>query len=157
METIEIIRLYGLRFKLECSFKQAVHTVGTFRYRFWMRNMVAQRYGDGNQYLHRKSHEYRDAVKRKLHAYHTFIQAGVIAQGLLQYLSVTNPRMVWNSFGSWMRTIRPGVAPSEFVVAQALRQSLPEFLLRFAEHHVFAKFITDRQCRDRMEIFRIAA
>ena len=157
MEASEIIRLYGLRFKLECSFKQAVHTVGTFRYRFWMRNMVAQQYGDGNQYLHRKPREYRDAVKRKLHAYHTFIQAGVIAQGLLQYLSVTNPKMVWNSFGSWLRTIRPGVAPSEFVVAQALRQSLPDFLLRFAEHHVFAKFITERQELENPEMFRMAA
>ena len=119
--------------------------------------MVAQRYGDGNQYLHRKPREYRDAVKRKLHAYHTFIQAGVIAQGLLQYLSVTNPKMVWNSFGSWLRTIRPGVAPSEFVVAQALRQSLPDFLLRFAEHHVFAKFITERQEFENPEMFRMAA
>jgi hypothetical protein len=42
---------------------------------------------------------------------------GVISQGLLQYLAAVATTQVWNSFGSWLRTIRPGVAPSEFVVA----------------------------------------
>jgi hypothetical protein len=63
-----------------------------------------------------------------MNAYHLFIQAGAISQGLLQYLAAVAPEQVWSSFGSWLRTIRPGVAPSEFVVATALRQSLPEFL-----------------------------
>jgi hypothetical protein len=46
-------------------------------------------------------------------AYHTFIQAGVVAQGLLQYLAVAAPKLVWDTFGSWLRTIRPGIPPSE--------------------------------------------
>jgi hypothetical protein len=53
----------------------------------------------------------------------------VVAQGLLQYLAVVAPKLVWASFGSWLRTIRPGIPPSELVVAQALRQTLPDFLL----------------------------
>jgi hypothetical protein len=157
LEPIEIIRLYGLRFRIEHSFKQAVHTIGTFCYRFWMKEMTPLHHGDGNQYLHRKSLEYREAVKRKIHAYHVFIQAGVIAQGLLQYLSATFPKLIWASFGSWLRTIRPGVAPSEFVAAQALRQSLPHFLLGSAEIHPFAKFITQRQKLDNPEMFRMVA
>jgi hypothetical protein len=72
----------------------------------------------GNQHLHHESQKYRDGVKRKTHAYHVFMQAGVISQGLLQYLAAVAPTQVWNSFGSWLRTIRPGVAPSEFVVAR---------------------------------------
>jgi DDE superfamily endonuclease len=157
LEAIEIIRLYGLRFKLEYTFKQAVHTVGTFTYRFWMRTMVEQRFGDGNQYLHRKSRKYRDAVKRKLHAYHAYIQAGLIAQGLVQYLSAMYPKLVWNSCTSWLRTIRPGIAPSEFVTVLALRQRLPEFLFSFADRHIFAKFITQRQNLENVEFFRMAA
>lgn len=53
---------------------------------------------NGNQHLHRESLKYRNAVKRKLHAYHVFMQAGVVAQGLLQYLSVVFPALIWNSF-----------------------------------------------------------
>src|SRR6516162_7463842 len=127
LSAVEIIRLYGLRFKMECSFKQAVHQIGSFAYHFWMKDMIPLRSRNGDQYLHRKSDDYRNRVKRKMRAYHTFIQAGVVAQGLLQYLAVAAPKLVWDTFGSWLRTIRPGIPPSEFVVANALRQTLPEF------------------------------
>jgi hypothetical protein len=36
---IDIIRLYGLRFKIEHTFKQAVRQIGSFTYHFWMSNM----------------------------------------------------------------------------------------------------------------------
>src|SRR5271154_263886 len=88
LSAVDIIRLYGLRFKIECSFKQAVRQIGSFSYHFWMKDMIPLRYHNGNQYLHRKSADYRNRVKRKMRAYHAFIQAGVVAQGLLQYLAV---------------------------------------------------------------------
>lgn len=157
LDAVEIIRVYGLRFKIEFSFKQAVHRIGSFSYHFWMRNMTPQRHGGGNQYLHHKTLEYRQAVKRKVHAYHAFIQAGVIAQGLALYLSVAFPKLVWHSFGSWLRTIRPGIPPSEFVVAEALRQSLPHFLTSSFKRHAFAKFITQRQDLENLEMFRLVA
>jgi hypothetical protein len=80
-----------------------------------------------------------------MRAYHAFIQAGVVAQGLLQYLAVAAPKLVWSSFGSWLRTIRPGIPPSEFVVAKALRQTLPEFLMGPAKSDSLTKFIAERQ------------
>jgi hypothetical protein len=112
--------IHGLRFKIEHSFKQATRQIGSFAYHFWMKDMVPLRYHNGNQYLHRKSADYRSRVKRKMGAYHAFIQAAVVAQGLLQYLAVVAPKLVWDSFGSWLRTIRPDIPPSEFVVANAL-------------------------------------
>src|SRR4029077_7463285 len=36
LSAIDIIRLYGLRFKIEFSFKQAVRQIGSFTYHFWM-------------------------------------------------------------------------------------------------------------------------
>jgi hypothetical protein len=153
----DIIRLYGLRFKIEHTFKQAVNQVGTLAYHFWMRKMQPLRRRNGNQYMHRESLDYRIAVKRKLRAYHVFIQAGLIAQGLLQYLAAAFPQIVWASFGSWLRTIRPGVPPSELVVATALRQRMPQFLLDNSECSIFAKFILDRQDHDNIELFRMAA
>jgi hypothetical protein len=67
LPAIDIVRLYGLRFKIELSFKQAVHQIGTFTYHFWMFDMKPRRRNDGNQHLHRASPKYRDDVKRKLH------------------------------------------------------------------------------------------
>jgi DDE superfamily endonuclease len=157
LSAVDIIHLYGLRFKIECGFKQAVRQIGTFAYHFWMKDMTPLRHHNGNQYLHRKSADYRDRVKRKMRAYHAFIQAGVVAQGLLQYLALVAPKLVWDSFGSWLRTIRPGIPPSEFVVANALRQTLPDFLLAPAKSDSLAKFIADRQDTQNMRIFRLAS
>src|SRR6516162_11766595 len=84
---IDIIRIYGLRFKIEHTFRQAAHQIGLFAYHFWMMDMRPLRYRNGNQYLHRMSDHYRDQVRRKIHAYHVFMQAGAIAHGLLQYLA----------------------------------------------------------------------
>src|SRR6202046_4816197 len=157
LAAIEIDRLSGLRFKIEHTFKQAVRLIGSFSYHFWMSDMKPLRRRSGNQHLHRASPEYRDAVRRKLHAYHVFIQAAVVCQGLLQYLAVAFPQRVWDAFGSWLRTIRPGIPPSELVVANALRHSLPEFLLNSASGNIFAKFVTERQDSDPMQAFRLAS
>ena len=157
LPAIEIIRLYGLRFKIEHAFKQAIHIVGTFSYHFWMKEMKPLQRRNGNQYLHRESKAYRAGVKRKIRAYHIFVQAGIVSQGLLQYLAACHTDLVWKSFGSWLRTIRPGVAPSELVVATALRHSLPEFLLVNSKSNNLVKFITERQDLDRMALFRLAS
>ena len=157
LDAIVIIRLYGLRFKIEFTFKQAIHVFGTFYYHFWMKAMKPLKRRNGNQYLHRESAAYRKAVKRKLHAYHVFVQAGLIAHGLAQYLAACYPKLVWSSFGSWLRTIRPGLAPSERVVSIALRHALPEFLLDRVSGHSLAKFIVERQDPKRSEVLRAAA
>jgi len=140
---IEAIRLYGLRFKIELSFKHALRVLGTYAYHFWLRAMPKISRGSGTQHLHRASERCRAAVRRKLAAYQRHIQIGLIAQGLLQALAIHHPRLVWASFGSWLRTIRPGIAPSELVTAAALRNSLPDFLTQRAEVCSFQKFLRE--------------
>ncbi|MCF6219424.1 MAG: transposase [Gammaproteobacteria bacterium] len=157
LSALDIIHLYGLRFKIEHAFKQAVHIIGAFSYHFWMGAMKPLKRRNGNQHLHRESEKYRDGVKRKLKAYHVFVHAGIVSQGLLHYLASCHAQRVWRSFGSWLRTIRPGLAPSELVVSTALRRSLPDFLLVTGSATNFAKFITQRQDIDRMALFRLVS
>ncbi len=154
---LDIIALYGLRFKIEVSFKQAIRTIGSYAYHFWMKAMTPIRKASGDQFLHRKSDAYRLAVRRKLAAYHRFIQVGLIAQGLLQYISICFPDLVWANFGSWLRTIRPGIPPSEYVTSLALRNSFPHFLSGSPSEATFAKFLIDKIDYSKNNPFRLAA
>jgi len=153
----EIVRLYALRFKIEVTFKQALHTLGVWAYHFWMRAMDPIQRGGGNQFLHRRSECYRGAVRRKLAAYHRYIQIGLIAQGLLQCLAALQPKLLWRCFASWIRTKRSISCPSEMVVATALRNHLKDFLAASPSDSSFKKFIRQRIDTRRPEGTRLAA
>jgi hypothetical protein len=89
-----------------------LRTVGAYAYRFWMAPMTPRKRCAGNPYLHQKFPGYRDEVKRKMAAYHHPIQLALIAQGLLQFLSIANP--------AW----------SGILLAPAPARSVPVFFLR---------------------------
>ena len=154
---LEIVRMYSLRFKIEVSFKQALRTMGSYSYHFWMRGMDKIKRCSGDQYLHRKPEDYRRQVQRKLHAYHCHVQVGIIAQGILQVLSMTSHQLVWKNFGSWIRTIRPNILPSEAIVMNALKNTIPEFLKANATSSNIEKFILDKLDLARSEGQRMAA
>ncbi len=135
LEPMEIIQLYGYRFKIELGFRQAVHVVGSYAYHFWMAAMKPRRRGQGDQYLHRESQAYRDPVRRKMNAFPLHVQLGCVAQGLLQYLALNHTAQVWRQFRSWLRTMNPALPPSKLLVACALHASLSEFLQNTALPH----------------------
>ena len=149
MAPLDVIRLYGWRMKIEVGFKQAIHTVGAYAYHFWMRAMSPIQRRSGNQHLHRRSAGYRQQVRRKFAAYQRHIQLGLIAQGLLQYLALCLRHTVWATFNTFLRTANPHGTPSEWVVAQALRQSWPDFLADLPLAEIFKKFLSQQTDRRR--------
>ena len=96
-------------------------------------------------------------VRNKIAAYHRYVQLGCIAQGLLQYLSVSFGAQVWRHFNSWLRTMHTDRSPSEMVVGQALRASLPHFLATTHGDHELEKFIVDNADLDRLPELRLTA
>jgi hypothetical protein len=158
MQALEILELYGYRFKIELGFKQAVHVIGTYGYHFWMKGMKRVRRGSGDQYLHRTDDKYRAGVRRKLRAYHIHVQLGVIAQGLLQHLAINHTAEVWHCFRSWLRTMNPAMPPSELIVANALRSTLPVFLAVPVLAPNLTKIMLKYRCQDPpSEDWRMAA
>lgn len=155
IDPLKLIETYGYRFKIEVGFRSAIHGIGSYAYHFWMKAMKPIRHKEGKQYLHKKSEEYRDAVKRKMEAYHRFVQLGCIAQGLLQYLSLVHGKEVWMQFRSWLRTMNTNNPPSELVVSYALRASLFEFLESSAPDHKLKKIISENMRIQQMQEYQM--
>ena len=144
LEPMEILRLYGWRFKIEVGFKAAIHTVGAYAYHFWMQDMTPIERGSGKQHVHHKSEAYRQNIRRKLGAYERHIQLGLIAQGLMQYLALHFRRVAWFNLHTYMRTAVPQKPPSEWVVSQALCHTWPEFLRSSAQSLSLKKFLASK-------------
>ena len=118
--------------------------MGAYAYHFWMRAMTPLRRGQANQYLHRQSASYRQAIRRKFAAYERHIQIGLIAQGLLQYLALVFPRVAWRNFNSYIRTAKTDQAPSEWVVTHALRHTWSDFLRFSPQAITLKKFLASK-------------
>lgn len=142
---LSLIMLYGLRFKIEVLFKQAVHQVGAFLYRFWIKSITPRtRKQRGDQNLKDFNATLQLRITQKMHAYHVFILCGLIAQGLLQYLSLHYYKSVWSSFGTWLRTIRKNTLPSEMVTAFAMTRTYDYFLEDEQNTSIFKKFLVGK-------------
>jgi hypothetical protein len=121
MNALDLIYIYGLRFKIEVSFKAAVHSVGVFAYHFWTQAMKKRSTTSGDQYLHRESKEDREKIQDKVHAYHVHLQIGNIAQGLMQILALEMPHQIAALDCHYRRTLCE--MPTEATVAAALKSS----------------------------------
>jgi hypothetical protein len=146
IEPLDLILCYALRFKIEVLFKQAVHQLGAFMYRFWLKGMLPRKRGNasGDHLLQFAPSHFKQKVALKLRAYHLYVQLAFIAQGLMQFLSLYMHKEVWCNFGSWLRTIRNEAMPSEMVVAAALKNSYVEFFKDGPFSSIFEKFIRVR-------------
>ena len=141
-----VVQIYAARFKIEVGFKVAIRVVGSLGYHFWMAGMKPISRKGKDQFLHRETEDYRNAVRRKLGAYHNFMQIGAIAQGIMALLALTKSRLVWTNYKSWMRTMNQNGVPSEWVVSESLANTLEAFLRDGLKNNIWAKFM--RQMAD---------
>ena len=124
MSPVEIIRLYGWRFKIEVQFCHAIHVLGAYGYHFWMRHMEPIAWGSRDQYMAHRSIGYQNRVRRKMAAYERFIQIGLITQGILIYLGMRFRHSCWGSLRTYRRTARITRPASEWTVIWIMRTKL---------------------------------
>jgi len=143
MMPLDVILLYGHRFKIETGFRQAVHVMGTYAYHFWMKSMIPIARRSKGQDLQDATTRYKKQVRRKMKAYHMHVQLGCIAQGLMLHMAIQYRSMVWRHFRSWLRTMDPARPPSELVVAYVLRDQLHELFTVLAQDPRAEKILDD--------------
>lgn len=140
----KVIEAYMLRFKIEVSFKQAVHTVGSYLYHFWSKCMKVFSRKSGDLDISSETDKYKKKMLAKIETYHRYIQMGIIAQGLLQYISSIFSKTIWRKASTYIRTRRDGKTASEAVTRDYMREIFPEFLADNGKNNKLTEFIRQR-------------
>ena len=137
---LKIIEIYGYRYKIEVSFKAAVHQVGVYAYHFWLKIMKKIKKGSKSQDIRGAAENYKEKVTRKIKAYLLYVQLGLIAQGLLKFLSVNFMTRIWEQYDGWLRTMEKSKHPSELVVMHVLNATKHLFFKEIRSGEIWKKF-----------------
>lgn len=123
----DIIRLYGYRFKIECTFREMKQVTGAFGYRFWSKSMPKlNRYlkkGEAHPLEHVKDEHVQRRIRLTLQAMEGFVMCQCIAMGFLQLIALRYSGRVPALFFRYLRTPSRTVV-SEATVAAYLRMSI---------------------------------
>ena len=82
---------------------------------------------------------------------------GEVSQVLMQYLSVCYTNTIVGLYGSWLRTILPGVLPSELIVRTAMQNTFFKHLSFCSNTNNWAEFVTESQDRSTATLWGKAA
>jgi hypothetical protein len=104
----DIIRLYGYRFKIECTFREMKQVIGGFSYQFWSKSMPKLK-----RYLRKEEPhplEYvtdereKENIRLTVKAIEGYVMCSCIAMGLLQLVAVRYSSLVPSLFFRYLRT-----------------------------------------------------
>ena len=127
----QILRLYGYRFKIEVTFRTLKQLLGAFSYHFWSVFMPRLnrfgKKGEKDPLLDVKDEKERRHILRAFSATERYVMMALIANGVLQLLSLKYSSLVEKSCFCWLRT-NSGRVVSEATMSRFLRK---DFFLRF--------------------------
>ncbi|MBD2843914.1 transposase [Paenibacillus sp. IB182496] len=127
LEAVEIITLYGYRFKIECTFREMKQVIGAFGYRFWSPSMPKlKRYlrkGESHPLEQVTSEPDRKRIRQTLQAIEGFVMCSVIATGLIQLIALRFSGLTPALFVRYLRTPSKAIV-SEATVTAHLQQSI---------------------------------
>ena len=136
LSPLSIMRLYGYRFKIECSFRELKHTIAGFAYRFWSTAMPKlnrfAKSGEDPLSAVEDSDDKR-LISSAYAAIQGFVMFGCIAHGLLQIGALLFTDEINAAPLRWLRT-KTNTVPSEASTADYLRKTI------FSMFHFSADF-----------------
>jgi len=140
----EKIAAYGLRFKIEVTFRTLVHLLGGFAYRFWLKAMTMAPTWPSNLNLADYPPSLQAQILAKVEAFERFLNLNAMALGLLQILALECPCQVWSHFPRWFRTLPKHGYPSERIAQLALQHHVEEIFLKSPSSLLLPKFIANK-------------
>ena len=127
----QILRLYGYRFKIEVTFRTLKQLLGAFCYHFWSVSMPKlnrfAKKGEKDPLLEVKNKKERMRILEAFSAIERYVMIALIANGILQLLSLKYSSIVEKSSFCWLRTTSAKVV-SEATMSRFLRK---DFFLQF--------------------------
>jgi hypothetical protein len=137
----EIIAAYGLRFKIEVTFRQLIHLLGGFAYRFWLKALPTLSTWPSNLILPDYPQTVQTQILNKVEAFERFVNLHVIVLGLLQILSLELPQGIWANFPRWFRTLPSHGYPSERIAQLAIQHQAPMIFPQSPPSLLLPKFL----------------
>ena len=118
---LSILKMYGLRFEIELSFRSLKNLIGGFGYRFW--SLACEKINGKNILVDLDTQNtINEKSLLKLSAIERDVNLAIIAQGILSYFALVKTQWVWSIHhaSSWLRSYTSPI-PSEEVVQRAFQ------------------------------------
>jgi hypothetical protein len=149
----QILKLYGYRFKIECSFREFKQVVAGFAYRFWSKYMPRLNRFSKSGYdplEHVTGEKDKKRIVSAFNAVQGFVMMAVIAFGLLQICALRFANEINSPKLRWLRR-RSNEIPSEATTSHFMGKTLFRMLARRPDLAIM-QFISDRQADNPADI-----
>ena len=94
-----------------------------------------------NFFLSQQTKQIQELFLNKLKACNTFVSLGIIAQGLMIMTGIIYQEKLWFENKLWMRTKNVNEVPSEWFVAQGLKNSSRKKLAKLIIQAILTKLV----------------